>query len=161
MAAIVLLATIAVSNLFGAPNIRITLSNNPKDWAIGTVGPTEIVGGAGGDFPTEYETVVDYKTVDIKNSAGNWRVDVRRDLATWDPNITVYVRRSNTVGGSSITGGTAYQIVTDTDTEFFSGSGDWMNIGLQFKISGAFASSGASEGAHSTTLTYTVTDGLP
>lgn len=157
----ILIAALGIAGIAAAPKVRITVSQQNTAWSDVDVGPTDIIGGPGGDFAAEYESVVDFKLLDIKNANGNWRIDIRKTDAVWDSNVTLYVRRSSDgTGGTTITGGTAYQAVTNTDATFFSGSGDWSNIGVQFKVSGAYASAGVDIGTYTTTLTYTITDGL-
>jgi hypothetical protein len=118
------------------------------------------MGGGGSDFG-ETESAANEKLLDIRNPVGDWRIDVKKTDTIWDSNIHLYIRRTgNGTGAGPFSGGFVYQEVTDTDVEFFSGTGASNNIPLQFKLGGSYASSGVSTGVYTTTITYTITDNL-
>jgi hypothetical protein len=159
-----LLVLLPALALFSAPKLTITVGpQQTKTWET-NVGPADIVGGAGSDFPAEYESTVDYFVIEVKNSANNWEVSVQKTDAGWPVSITVSARRSSdgTSGdpGATISGGSGYQAVTSTDALLFGGFGDWADVGIQLKVSGSYASFGIDAGTYTTTVTYTVIDGL-
>lgn len=155
-----LLFTIITQSVYTAPKVKLTLSPGYKGWTV-TVGQADLTGGAGSDFASEYESPVNETDLDISNSAGNWRVDVRKQDINWHADIHLYVQRtSDGTGTGTISGGSVYQEVTNIDTVFFSGTGDRTVVTLQFRVSGSYASLGIPIDTYETTITYTVTDSL-
>lgn len=142
-----------------AQPLRLRLNNN-SDWDI-ALDVTNLTGAAGTDFATDIESLDGAQQMWLQNTGGNWRVDVSRADTTWHPSIRVYVRRtSDGTGGTTISGGTAYQEITTVDTSFFTGTGNPRDINLQFSTNGAFAGGGVPAGSYLTTVTYTITDNL-
>ena len=99
---------------------------------------------AGNDFPNTYESSTTKGRIRVRKTPTSelfpWRVDVRGDIVTWDNRLTMYARRTDNgtaiTPGATITGGTVYQQITNTDQSFFSGTGSIRNIHIQYKITG-------------------------
>jgi hypothetical protein len=130
-----------------------------------TIDETDVVGGAGGDVPATFESPDRTFDVDcwalLGSPPSNWHIDISRTDVTWDTDLHVYVRRSGSGSGATLTGGTTYQEVTTTPTYFFSGSGgDCTGIPVRCQVSGSYAALGIPAGAYRTTITYTVSTGL-
>ncbi len=155
---LILLIALPASMVF-APPLRLRLNNN-SDWIL-DLGVADITGLAGSDFAADIESAAAEQEIRISNAIGNWRVDVSRADTSWHSSILVYVRRtSDGTGGTTISGGTAYQEITTTDTSFFTGTGNPRDVALQFRTNGEFAGAGVPSGSYSTTVTYTITDNL-
>jgi hypothetical protein len=126
------------------------------DW-FRTIDKTDLTAGAGSDLASQYESATGVTTVSIANTSGaTWRVTARRSDATWNSNVSLWVKRTSDGSGSgSISGGTTYVQLSALDTEVFSGTGDRSNVTLQFKLTGM--SKSVAPGTYSTTVIYTVT----
>ena len=71
--------------------------------------------------------------------AVSWRVDVKKSDISWftSVDITLEVRRkSDGSGTGTISGGDIWQLVTDTDQQLFTGTGNRTNIKVQVRIRG-------------------------
>ncbi len=158
----ILIFVFGSESLSAQPGPKIQVSDQNQPWSL-TVGSADIVGGAGGDFASEYESAVDEKQLKIinrgpPNLSRSYRVDVRKDDSSWDSRITLYIRRtSDGTGTGTITGGTVYQEVTGQDMSFFSGNENRDNIDVQFKVSGGYAGEALSADSYVTGVVYTVT----
>ena len=152
-----LLITITTQSAY-APPLQLKVSQPNTPWSV-TIGPIDLIGAGGSDFG-ETISATNEKELDIRNPVSGWRIDVKKTDTTWDADIHLSIQRTGPGSGTDVTGGFPYQEVTDTDTEFFRGSGGANNIPLQFKLGGSYASNGVSTGSYTTTITYTITDGL-
>jgi len=125
------------------------------DWSL-TITCADLQAGPGSDLVSTYESASDAVLLTITNTGGGaWRVYVRRTDTTWHGNFTLSVRRTGDgTGGGTISGGTAYQAIGETDAEFFSGTGDRSNIPVQFKLAGM--SLQVPPATYATTITYAV-----
>ncbi len=125
-----------------------------------TVNALDLQGGPGSDFIDTYESASDAISIDISGTTGdsdNWRVDVKKIDTEWHASLHYYVKRTADGSGTgSISGGGAYQEVTDTYQSFFNGSGDRNGIDAQLRISGV--STQLNIDTYSTTVYYTVVD---
>jgi len=128
-----------------------------------TVNKYNLMAGTGSDLSNQIESSGDSINVDITFSTSaddTWRIDARRSDTNWNSNLGLYLRRSNDgvtgVYAGSISGGTVYQELMNTDLQFFIGSGDRVNVNLQFMVSGM--SLQIPPGTYSTTLYLTVVD---
>ncbi|MGB2697987.1 MAG: hypothetical protein WBD28_09055 [Candidatus Zixiibacteriota bacterium] len=125
-----------------------------------TIDASDLVSGAGSDLIDTYESTTDATVIDISNCVDKfdaYRVDVRRVDGTWHADFTLYVRRTTVgIGPGSIKGGTAYFEITVTDSEFFTGKGDRINIDVQYQLTGMSVS--VSPNTYSTTVVFTVVD---
>ena len=144
---------------FAAPKLTLSLDNN-SDWDL-SLDATDLTGAAGTDFPANIESDPAAQNLEVKNSVGNWRIDViRGGEPTWHSGILIYVRRTSDGDAGTVSGGTTYQEITTVDTTFFTGTGNPRYIALQFMTNGAFASAAIPADSYTTTVTYTVTDNL-
>ncbi len=123
-----------------------------------TINSSDLASGAGSNLSNNYESSSNATTLEIENCSGdgdNWRVYVRRSNVNWHNDLHIYVqRKTDGDGGGSISGGDSYHVITDSDTQFFSGAGNRSNIKLQYKLSGMSIS--VPPNAYSATITYTV-----
>jgi hypothetical protein len=136
--------------------ISITVTG---DWAE-TIDENDLIGGAGSELVSDYESASDQVTITISGTidpSDAWRVDVRKININWDSNLHFYVRRtSDGTGPGGISGGTSYQEVTDAYLSFFSGSGDRSDIHIQLELSGVSVQIPPDN--YSITVYYTVVD---
>ena len=133
--------------------IAITVTGN---WAE-TIDASDLLAGAGSDLRSTYESASNAGIVDISLTAGNWALVVKKTDTNWHGNFHLYVKRtSNGSGSGTISGGTAYQEITDLDQSFFSGSNDRSNINLQLKLEGV--SIQVPPDVYTATIYYTVSD---
>lgn len=146
------IAALLLPQMAGAADLAVSGS-----WSA-TVDASDLAFGAGSDLVPTHESLADTVDVEVLNTAGAaWRVDVRRSDTAWDPDVTVWVRRTSDGSGSgSIAGGSAWQQVSAMDATFFSGSGDRTAIGLQVRITGTSLSLPAD--LYATSLVYTVVE---
>ncbi len=125
-----------------------------------TIDASDLIGGAGSDLTSTYESASAQTSITITNTQNNvddWRVDVRRADTTWHGNFTLSVQRTGDgTGGGSISGGVSYQAVGTTDASFFSGAGDRTGITVQLKLDGMSVQ--VPINTYSTTVTFTVVD---
>jgi hypothetical protein len=142
--------------LIGVPHAgtKIAVSGS---W-LETVDQTDLNGGPGSDFVSSLESASDQVTTEI-SGAGNrsWRVDVKKTNGNWHTSLFLDVRRTSDGSGSgSISGGTAYQEVDDTDQAFFSGDRSRSAINLQLRLRGISVQVPCD--TYTTTIYYTVVD---
>ena len=106
------------------------------DWSE-SITSADLVAGAGSDVRSQLESVSGVTTLTISTAPGTWSLRVRLSGNGGSGDVTVQVKRtSGGSGGGSISGGTAYQALTGSDAELFSGSGDRSNISIQYKLTG-------------------------
>jgi hypothetical protein len=127
-------------------------------WSL-SIDSADLVAGAGSDLKSDYESVADAVSISISATAGasdSWRVDVKKVDTDWQGNLILYIKRTSDGTGGSVSGGTAYQEVTDVDTSFFSGSDDVSGVKAQLKLSGV--SIQVPIDTYTTTVYYTIVD---
>ena len=124
-------------------------------WSL-TIGLGDMQGGAGSDFNPTYESAADQINIDIKGKKiADWRVYVSKGDITWDNRMLLYVRITDPgTGPGSLSGGSTYQQITDTDQEFFSGGKNRQNIEVQLQLDGMTVE--IPQGIYTTTVYYTV-----
>lgn len=116
----------------------------------------DLQAGAGSDLIDTYESASNTVAIDII-APTNWRVDVKKSDTNWHANFQLYVRRTSDGSGSgSISGGTSYQEITDTDQSFFNGTLDRSNITGQLKLTGVSVQIPVD--TYTTTVYYTVVE---
>jgi len=122
------------------------------------IGATDLKGGCGTDLSSNFQSANNVTTITITGAgSGNWRVDVRKNNVTWDNRMKVYVlRTSDGSGNGSISGGESYIEVLDTNTQFFSGSGNRKNINIQYRL--AEVSLAVAPNNYISNLTFTIVD---
>ena len=128
------------------------------DWSV-TVDGTSLIGGPGTTVIGTYESASDQATVavwSITKPEFTYRLDVSKSDSQWHNDFTLSVRRTNDGSGSgSISDGTDYQVITDSDESFFEGEDSRTGVNLQYKLEGVSITIPAD--IYSTTVTYTVT----
>ena len=135
--------------------INITVTGS---WSE-TIDASDLQDGAGSDLIDTYESIADAVSISISGTTGasdNWRVDVKKLDTNWDSSFHLYVKRTSNGTGGSVSGGTAYQELTDVDESFFSGSDDVSGIDIQLKLSGVSVQ--IPPDSYMTTVYYTVVD---
>jgi len=135
--------------------INITVTGS---WSE-TIDASDLEAGAGSDLIDTYESIAGAVSISISGTTGpsdNWRVDVKKVDTNWDSSFHLYVRRTSDGTGGSVSGGTAYQEITDVDQSFFDGSDDVGGINIQLKLSGVSVQ--ISPDSYITTVYYTVVD---
>jgi len=128
------------------------------DWLL-TVDASDLQAGAGSDLIDTYESIADAISISISGTTGasdNWRVDVKKVDTDWHSSFYLYVKRTSGGTGGSVSGGTAYQEITDVDQSFFDGSDDVSGINIQLKLSGVSVQ--IPPDTYTTTVYYTVVD---
>jgi hypothetical protein len=145
-------ALIPAEGVWAAVSISVTGS-----W-FETIDETDLVGGAGSELKSTYESAADQISIDLLGAGQKgWRVDVRKVDTDWHAALGLYVRRtSDGVGKGQIAGGTSYQQVTDTYQEFFRGDHNRRNINVQLMLDGVSAELPC--GNYLTTVYYTVVE---
>ena len=143
--------TVLFPNEVSSQSIKITGS---WDESVDT---TDLQGGAGTDLISTYESVSNVCDIDITGGAKkNWRVDVNKTDTLWHANLHLYVRRtSDGTGGGTITGGTAYQEITDINQTLFSGYDNLRDITIQYQLTGVSVQ--ILPNVYTTTVNYTIT----
>lgn len=133
--------------------ISITVTG---DWPE-TIDSADLQAGAGSDLISTYESAADAVNIDISATVGDWGLDVKKIDTNWHSDLHLYVKRTSDGSGSgSISGGDAYQEVTDTDQGFFSGNDDRSSINVQLRLTGV--SIQVPPDTYTTAVYYTVSD---
>ena len=124
------------------------------DWSE-TINVNDLQGGPGTDLISTYESASDEVVIDIDQTSSTWRVEHKRTDSTWHANFTLSEKRtSDGSGGGSISGGTSYTEITETDAQFFTGSQARSVVNVQLQLEGV--SIQIPLDTYSTTVTYTV-----
>jgi hypothetical protein len=120
------------------------------------VDQNDLASGAGSDIRTPIESAVGQVQISISNTGGgSWSLLVAKSDTNWPAGVSAAVKRTSDGSGSgTISGGTAYLVVTATNQIFISGTGDRSDIQLQLKTEGLSVRNSPS--SYSTTLTYTL-----
>lgn len=124
------------------------------NWTL-TIGPGDLVAGAGSNLQSQFDSVSGVTTLTISNLSGPWQLKARRSDNTWNGAILLRVKRtSDGSGAGTISGGTSYAEITAVDTDFFSGSGDRSNVAVQFRLTGMSVQ--VSPNIYSTSIIFTL-----
>ncbi len=124
-----------------------------------TVDKYDLISGAGSDLTASYESATDQVSITVSNTSGagdSWRVDVRKVDTNWHSDLSLWVKRTGSGTGGSVSGGSSYQQLTGSDQSFFTGSDDVSGITVQLKLSGMSVQ--VPPGSYTTTVYYTVVD---
>ena len=115
-----------------------------------TIDQGDLIGGAGSDLNSTYESAADQLTMSISDTQTgvDWSVDVRRVDSNWHSDFVLSVRRTGS--------GDGYQVVTTSAQTLFTGTGDLSAINLQLRLSGVSVL--IPSATYSTTIYYTVTE---
>jgi hypothetical protein len=142
------------ATLFGAISIDVI-----GDWNK-SIGSSDLQSGAGSDLISSHESATDQLICDVSNTAGTgdtWRIDVKKSNISWNENVHLYMQRTTDgTGFGSISGGSSYIELSDTDQAFFEGSGDRNMVALQLKVDGITILLGQMQ--LSCSITYTIVD---
>ncbi|MBW8001593.1 MAG: hypothetical protein FVQ80_06175 [Planctomycetes bacterium] len=139
-----------------------TITMSGGDWTIPTIDSTDLQAGAGSDLVATYENTAGAILINSASPSGGtppntYRIDVKKVDTTWDATFELSVKRTGDGSGAgSVSGGTTYQQITDTDAQFFTGDLDRIIIPLQFQL--AAVSVSISPDSYSTTVTFTIID---
>ena len=126
------------------------------DWSE-TIDVNDLQSGPGSDLVNSHESASDVGVMDISGTTSDWDVDVKKSDTNWHASFTLNVRRTTDGSGAgSISGGTSYQEITDTDSTFFSGNKNRSNIDLQLQLTGASVQ--ITPDTYTTTVSYTITE---
>jgi hypothetical protein len=124
-----------------------------------TIDSSDLLSGAGSNLTSTYESAANATSLDITTNT-DYRVDVRRTDGTWSGDFTLSVQRTSdgTPGhpSSTISGGAAYQAVTTSDAEFFTGHRDRTGVEVQYRLEGM--SVDIAPDTYSSTVTFTIVD---
>ncbi len=135
---IVIIFIVGITRTFG----QATITVGGSDWKK-KVKPVN-VSDAGNDFKHTFYSAVNKTRIKVKKTPNSslfpWRVDVSGINLNWDSRLEVWVKRTNngtpiTTGGT-ISGGTVFQLVSNSNQSFFSGTGSRKNIHVQYKLTG-------------------------
>jgi hypothetical protein len=144
-----------------AQSISVSGSWNPMVSA-------SVITEAGQDYPAGYsiESASNQSSINLTLGGGifnvwfnNWRVDIQRADVLWPAGMTIETRRTTNGTGSifsSISGGTAYQLINPGANSFFQGTGSFNNINVQYRISGMSIVTPVN--TYSTTILFTLID---
>jgi hypothetical protein len=141
------------SNLRAQAEVTVTGS-----WSL-NISVADLLGGPGSPLNNTYESLIDEIIIDIEGKKVNgWILYVRRSDITWNSNFRLNIRRTSdgSAGGGTVTGGTTYQEITTSDTEFF--RGDKKLRGIENQLQLQLLSGVVNSGTYQTTVIYTVTD---
>ena len=121
----------------------------------------DLVGGAGSDIVTPITSDPDEVQIRIRKTADPittpWRLDIRKIDINWHSDLNIFVQRTpGGTGGGTISGGMSYLEILDMDQLFFTGTGSWELIPLQFQITGLTVSVGVDD--YVTEIYYTLTE---
>lgn len=133
-----------------APPFRVRVNGK---WTV-TLDDKDLLGGPGSGFASPYESTTSEITLTIQNSATTWTCYVSKADTNWIANLPLYIRRTGPGNGGTVSGGSAYQQITDTDQIFFTGSGTPANIPFQLRVD--LDLQYLSVDTYDTTVTYTV-----
>ncbi len=126
------------------------------NWSL-VIDASDLQSGAGTDLNPTYFSATDEISIDITNTITNWQVTVRGTASNWHGNFTFGLRRTTDgTGFGSISGGTAWLIVSGADQQFFAGSWPRWNIKVQCGLTGI--SLQIPPDTYIGTLIYTVTE---
>ena len=153
---LILLATLAFTTL-GFAVIAISVTGS---WSL-SIGQANLTGGAGTNLTTPYESATNQLLMTISGTGGkSWRVDVYRVDSTWHTSFVLSAKRTTdgtpaAKGAHSIDPiGLTYTAITTVATTFWSGTNDYTNISLQYKLDGVSCAIPAA--SYSTTVYFTV-----
>lgn len=146
---------LSLSPVYSPPKPKVSIRVGGR-WTLGNLDENDLTGGAGTDFPGTWESVSDLIDIDVTKTDNTWAVEISKTDTLWPSQVRIYARRTTDGSGDgTITGGTSYQEITDTDEPFFSGTGDRTAIKVQLKLESMTV--GINMEDYSTTISYTAT----
>ncbi|MDP6116172.1 MAG: hypothetical protein QGF00_01985 [Planctomycetota bacterium] len=138
------------------PSIRVR-----GNWSE-RVNEADLTAGAGSDLESTYTSTNGQYTLRITGFGNTavqdaWRVDVRKNDTNWDTALKLFVKRtSNGFGTGTVSGGTTFQEVTNTDKTFFNGSNDRSFLRVQARVTGVSLT--IPPAVYSTAIVFTIVD---
>jgi hypothetical protein len=148
---IIIFGLISIDKKVQTQDITVTGS-----WFL-TIDASDLQAGAGSDLNDKYTSANDAVHIDISNTSGNWRVDVRRADSNWHSDFILKVKRnSDGTGSGTISGGTTEVTVPQTDQEFFTGSSDRDDVHVELTLENVSVQIPPDN--YTTTVYYTVVD---
>lgn len=160
------LVFILLANIPSVAQLTLAISSTGS-WA--TTVPATDVTEAGNDFTGTYTSAANQKTLSVTNGGSNstaekngysWTISVRKVDTAWDNTAKIYVQRTGSgiprksSRPTTVTGGTTYQQITDTNQSFFSGYRGSTAIPIQYQLQGVSVVMAVK--TYSTTIYYTV-----
>lgn len=153
------LLLLSCSCMYCTAQLGITVTGS---WS--TVLPVASVTEAGNDFQATYTSAANQVLLNFfkiqGNSPFNYRIDIRKSDIDWNASLKLYARRSGDgnplTGNTGISGGTTFQLLTNTNQLFFSGYRGRDNVPVQFQLTGVSVLIPAK--THTTTVIYTITE---
>jgi hypothetical protein len=141
---------LAVASVAQAADLTVTGS-----WSE-TLGPPDLVDGAGTDIRSPITSGSYQATLDIANTGGAaWTIGVRRASSNLPTGVAIAVRRTTTgTGDGGISGGESFLTVGGTEQTLCSGTGDRSGVGLQLRLNSISVAHGT--GSFGATLTYRI-----
>jgi hypothetical protein len=122
-----------------------------------------LTAGAGSDLNSTYTSANGEFELRITGFGDNtaikdaWRVDVRKNDTNWVTALKLFVKRtSNGIGTGTVSGGTTFQEVTNTDKTFFDGSNNRFSLQIQARVSGV--SLQITQATYTTSIVFTIVD---
>ncbi|MCF7929186.1 MAG: hypothetical protein K9L68_10340 [Spirochaetales bacterium] len=143
---------------------ELTLQVTPTDvggWHLEVGADGLAVQVPGSDYEGSYKSPLAAEYMDITgttDSSDEWEVRVKRTDSLWDADLQLSARVTDSGNGNgTLNTDGAYHEIGETDSRFFSGSGERTGITIQFRIHGVSIADVAGDN-YSTDITYTVVD---
>jgi hypothetical protein len=147
------MAVAIVAATTGSTSARAQSITVTGSWPV-EVDASDLVAGAGSDLAAAHTSPADQVTLDVYG-VGPWTVQVRRVDSGWHGDLTVWVRRTSDGSGEPVSGGTAWQELSATWTDLFTGGAGWTTgITAQLQVLGPTLSTPPD--AYATTLEYRI-----
>lgn len=124
--------------------------------------PGSSISEAGTDFYGTYESAANqliFNRNATTEQAPNWTINVKKSDILWHSNLKLWIRRTGDGSGvqnSSISNGSNYQEIQNTNIQFFNGYKEVNEIPIQLKITGV--SVVIPVNSYYTLLIFTVTE---
>ena len=140
-----------------------TISATGTTWNAAPTAITE----AGNNYSSAITSVANQTTLTISVGLAlltSWKVFVRKQDATWNASLSVWVRKTGdgtgilvpVLGTISPNGATSYVQLTATNQEIFSGFSNRFNVPMQYELRGLSVL--IPTGSYSTSVIFTVID---
>lgn len=140
-----------------------TISATGTTWNAAPTSITE----AGNNYSSALTSTANQTTLTVSVGLAlltSWKVLAKKQDATWNSNLTVWVRKTGdgtgiltpVLGTISPNGATSYVQLTATNQEIFSGFSNRFNVPIQYELRGLSVLIPA--GSYSTSVIFTVVD---
>jgi hypothetical protein len=132
--------------LAGLAGMATAADINVSGMWLRTADRNDLSAGAGSDLVPQIDSPDGAATLSITGTTGAWRVEVERaTTGSWPEGMQLAV---------SANGGNSFVILTQTPQTLFEGTGDQLNVPIQFRVQGASVHTRA--GAYSLLVIYRV-----